>query len=97
MNNGGLLIGASAGAIMMTPTIDIADGFDENIFELTDVKGFAFVPFEFHPHYELAHNEYLTTYAENRDTSIYLCKNGDGIFCGDDSMKLFGEVEKFTI
>ena len=51
LNNGGLLVGASAGAIMMTPTIDIAGGFDENIFGLIVVKGFAFVQFEFHPHY----------------------------------------------
>lgn len=96
LNNGGLLIGTSAGAIMMTSTIDIADGFDENIFELTDVKGFAFVSFEFHPHYEVVHDDYLTTYKENKDTTIYICKDGDGIFCGDDGEKLFGEVKEFV-
>nr|MBP6948923.1 Type 1 glutamine amidotransferase-like domain-containing protein [Candidatus Paceibacterota bacterium] len=52
LQNGGLLIGASAGALMMTPSIDIAEGFGENIFGLIDVKGFAFVPFEFFPHFE---------------------------------------------
>ena len=95
LNNGGLLVGASAGAIMMTPTIDLADGFDENIFELTDVKGFAFVPFEFHPHYEEVHDDYLRNYKENRDTTVYICKDGDGIFCGDDGIQLFGEVKEF--
>jgi dipeptidase E len=96
LNNGGLLVGASAGALMMTPTIDLADGFDENIFDLTDVKGFAFAPFEFHPHYEEAHNQYLTTYTESRDTTVYICKDGDGIFCGDDGIQLFGEVKEFV-
>jgi dipeptidase E len=97
LNNGGLLVGASAGALMMTPTIDLADGFDENIFGLTDVKGFAFVPFEFHPHYEVIHNEYLSSYIEGKDITIYTCKDGDGIFCGDDGVQLFGEVKEFKV
>jgi dipeptidase E len=97
LNNGGILVGASAGALMMTPTIDIADGFDENIFGLTDVKGFAFVDFEFFPHFEESHLDHITTYMENRDSQLYLCKDGDGIFCGDDGIQLFGEVLEFTV
>lgn len=97
LNNGGLLVGASAGSIMMTPLIDIAEGFDENIFNTTEVKGFAFVPFEFHPHYEEIHREYLSSYMKNKETDLYLCRNGDGVFCGDDGIQLFGKVLKFEV
>lgn len=97
LNNGGLLIGASAGAIMMTPVIDIANGFDENILNLSDVKGFAFVPFEFHPHYEDVHREYLSSYMKDKENNLYLCRDGDGIFCGDDGIELFGNTEEFSI
>lgn len=97
LQNGGLLIGASAGALMMTPTIDIADGFDENIFELTDVKGFAFVPFEFFPHFEELYRDQIDMYMKNRTRELYLCKDGDGIFCGDDGVQIFGNVSKYTV
>lgn len=95
LNNGGLLVGASAGSLMMTPTIDLADGFDENIFGLTDVKGFHFIDFEFHPHFEESHRDFLTSYMEGKDSVLYICKDGDGIFCGDDGVTLFGEVKQF--
>lgn len=95
LNNGGILVGASAGAIMMTPTIDIADGFDENIFGLTDVKGFSFVPFEFFPHLDESHHDFLVKYMGGKDSMLYICKDGDGIFCGDDGVQLFGEVKEF--
>ena len=81
----------------MTPTIDIADGFDENILDLTDVKGFAFAPFEFCPHFNESHSSYLKKYMDTKNTELYLCKDGDGIFCGDDGVKLFGEASKFTV
>lgn len=97
LNNGGLLVGASAGALMMTPTIDLADGFDENMFGLTEVKGFAFVPFEFFPHYEELYRNHIVTYLKSHDSVIYTCKDGDGIFCGDDGVQLFGEVSLFAI
>nr|MBP6949258.1 Type 1 glutamine amidotransferase-like domain-containing protein [Candidatus Paceibacterota bacterium] len=97
LQNGGLLLGASAGALMMTPSIDIAEGFDENIFGLIDVKGFAFVPFEFFPHFEELYREYIDSYMKNNIRELYLCRDGDGIFCGDDGIKIFGNVSKYTV
>lgn len=97
LNNGGILVGASAGALMMTPTIDLADGFDENIFDLHEVKGFAFVPFEFFPHYNESYDDHITLYMEGKDITVYTCKDGDGIFCGDDGIQLFGGTKEFTV
>jgi dipeptidase E len=89
---GALLIGASAGAIMMTPTIDVCSLEDENAVNLSDTSGFGFVDFEFSPHFKESDGALLLSYKKDRD--IYLCKDGDGIFCDDGEINLFGEITK---
>lgn len=94
LEHGGLLIGASAGSIMMTPSIAIASGADENIPGLTDFTGFNFVDFEFHPHFVESDYDFLSKY-NRENTKIYLCKDHNGIFFSEGSIKLFGEVPEF--
>lgn len=90
LDRGGLLIGASAGSLMMTPTIGLASHCDENSVSLQDTKGFSFVPFEFHPHYIDSDNDFLSGYKTN--SKIYLCRDGDGVFISDSEIKKFGDV-----
>lgn len=92
----GLLIGASAGSIMMTPSIDIAALGDENIPDLKDTSGFGFVDFEFHPH----HNEYhdsntLSAYMGNNKSQLYVCEDGAGIFYENGKINLYGHTSKW--
>lgn len=87
-----LLIGASAGSILMTPTIDICSIEDENTVNLSDTSGFGFVDFEFSPHFKESDRELLLNYKKDRD--IYLCKDGDGIFYNNGEIKLFGDITK---
>ena len=94
LESGGLLIGASAGSIMMTPTIDLAGFEDENIPNLKDTSGFGFVDFEFHPHYS-NDRDYLSEYINGENNDLYVCKDGSGIFYSNGEIKLFGEVSKF--
>lgn len=95
--NGGLLIGASAGALMMTPSIRLASIADENIPELTDYSGFSFVDFAFHPHYVGSPEEesFLRVHYNTAKT-LYACKDGSGIFCSNEEIKTFGDVTPFT-
>jgi dipeptidase E len=64
-----VLAGFSAGALVLTPTIEICSlpGFDENLFELKDLTGLSIVNFEVFPHY----NEHLqkTTLENYRKTT----------------------------
>lgn len=92
LEKGGLLIGASAGSMMMTPTIDLACSYDDNAIGLQDTRGFHFVPFEFHPHYVSEDDEVLARYHTNN--KVYLCKDGDGIFVSDNEVKMFGEISE---
>lgn len=94
LENRGLLIGASAGSIMMTPSIDLAGLEDKNIPNLKDTTGFGFVDFEFHPHFKEGNNEYISTYTRGKYNDLYVCKDGAGIFYSNGEIKLFGDVFK---
>ncbi len=99
LNNNGLLIGASAGSIMITPSIDLAGDSDENIPHMKDTKGFGFVDFEFQPHFINSQEEqrYMSDYKSKREIEIYVCKDGDGVYVGQKSIEFFGEVKEFNI
>ena len=94
--NGGLLIGASAGAIMLTPSIDLAGvlGGDKNTPQIIDTTGFGFLDFEFHPHYRGSSKEdaYLSAYAGQHNRTVYACKDGDGVLYTNENTQLFGGV-----
>ena len=97
LNNNGLLVGASAGSIMMTPSIDLAEYGDENIPELKNTQGFNFLDFEFHPHFtdQTGEKSYLSDYKKTKNRIIYTCKDGGGIFYKNNQIKLFGGVAEF--
>lgn len=90
LDTGGLLIGASAGSLMMTPTIELAKS--ENILSLKDSSGFNFVPFEFFPHYAAPNKGLPEGYVTSN--KVYLCKDGDGIFVSDNEIKKFGDISE---
>ncbi len=94
LENDGLLIGASAGSIMMTPSIDLAEDADENIPNIKNTTGFSFVNFEFQPHFGNSQEEqrYLSNYLNKKDTKVYACKDGDGIYINTDGVEFFGDV-----
>ena len=64
---------------MVTPSIDLAGvGGDINIPQITDMMGFGFVDFEFHPHYagSATEHEILSEYARKVNRTVYACKDG---------------------
>lgn len=90
--NGGLLIGVSAGAILMTPTIAISEtANDTNESDLKDLNGLNFVPFEIYPHFKNTQDEIdkITKYSENSDFSIYILDDSSGIFVNEKNTELF--------
>ena len=99
LSRGGVLIGASAGSIMCTPSIEIAQFGDENEVGITDLSGFGFVDFEFYPHSsgDQSECEHLVEYQQTRGREIYTCKDGAGVYVSDSGSQLFGEVAKFSL
>jgi dipeptidase E len=93
---GGVLIGASAGSIMCTPSIELAKFGDENEVGMTDFSGFGFVDFEFHPHFtgEQEERERLVEYQRTHKREIYTCKDDAGLHISNSGLEAFGDVSK---
>lgn len=97
LKNDGILIGASAGSIMCTPSIEIAGFEDENEVNMTDFAGFGFVHFEFQPHFSGTQSErdWLAEYQRTHGRAIYTCRDGAGLHITDSRIEAFGEVVQY--
>lgn len=91
----GLIIGVSAGSIILTPTITIASS--ENTIGLKDATGLNFVDFEFNPHFQNTAEELekLTRYSLQTPNIIYSCSDKNGIFFDGHNPRIIGNA--FTI
>jgi len=67
-----VLAGASAGAIVLTPSIGICgiEGVDENRVGLTDLAGLGIVGFEIFPHYEPRWDGAIAAYESAHQTPL---------------------------
>ncbi|RAS38674.1 Type 1 glutamine amidotransferase-like domain-containing protein [Paraburkholderia bryophila] len=96
VSEGGVLIGVSAGAILMTPSVNSArlcgDTRDER---LMDNAGLGLVDFHIWPHFDSAivtrdQSKWLSTIP-----NLYACPDGSGIIVDGTEIELFGQVHRF--
>ncbi|MFD1736439.1 Type 1 glutamine amidotransferase-like domain-containing protein [Bacillus salitolerans] len=94
VENGGILIGQSAGSILMSKTIEMATFLDENVSRLNNINSLHLVDFEFMPHWE--GDSRLISQLENLKSHhpIYACKDGDWISVNGEEVQLHGEIIK---
>lgn len=93
---GGVLIGQSAGSIIMTPNIFTAyDCGDERPLEPFDHTALGLVDFAFMPHFEPELEPRCKELALELNLRVYACKDGDGIVVNGDEIKLMGDVLEF--
>ena len=89
---GGVLIGVSAGAILMTPSVQTSYLCGDAPFPgLDDLTGLALVEFACVPHYRGPTPE-LQAFADRFLGPIYAVPDGAGIVVEGDSIELFGDV-----
>ena len=103
VSSGGVLIGVSAGSILMSKTIAITSvdddlGGDQNTVGLRDFSALGLIDFEFFPHYDPSNtiiNDRLKEYSKVNKSVIYTCQNeGDGIIVEDDNVQFLGNILK---
>jgi dipeptidase E len=99
--NGGILTGLSAGAILMTKTIDTA-GFpefdkDENDENIKSLKAMNLVNFDFFPHYKNSkrYDDEISSYSRSIERPLYACPDGSGIIVENDEIKFVGKTYCF--
>lgn len=93
---GKVLIGISAGSILMSKNIDIAQFEDENVVSLKDTTSLGLVDFEFLPHWNMYSSclEDLKKYSLEKNNVIYACKDGDGIVVENNEIRFYGDIIK---
>jgi dipeptidase E len=93
-DDGGLLIGTSAGAIILTPTIATDALFTgsapENLMAETALN---LVPFEFFPHLgsQPSYLPDLIRYSRITARPIFACNDGDGLVVTEDHIQCIGQ------
>ena len=96
--SGGVLAGLSAGAIILTPNIELAaypaHTADENDVGLRNLKALGLAPFEFFPHYQhsLKLLKSLERYAERSKHPVFAVEDGSGIVVEGRSTRFYGGV-----
>ncbi|MEO0769191.1 MAG: Type 1 glutamine amidotransferase-like domain-containing protein [Cyanobacteria bacterium J06649_4] len=94
VNAGGVLIGTSAGSILMTPNISTATLCgDTNNVALTDWSSLGLVNFSFWPHFSTANRAFLKSTGVTTELNLYGCPDGSGIIINDGLVELIGDVE----
>lgn len=97
----GVLIGISAGAIIMTSTITTTTLFkgepeDENKLGVKDFSAINLVNFEFFPHFgDPSEKKKLVEYSKKRGKVIYACEDGTGIIVDGKKTIFYGTVRCF--
>ncbi|MFW5988510.1 MAG: Type 1 glutamine amidotransferase-like domain-containing protein [bacterium] len=93
VNNEGILIGVSAGGILMSKRITAAKICDDNYIGLDNLNSLSLVNFDFFPHWN-NNDDYLKkiiNYSKKNTGKIcYLCKDSDGIVVKDNKIKVIG-------
>ncbi|MGV2101712.1 Type 1 glutamine amidotransferase-like domain-containing protein [Rhizobium sp. 21-4511-3d] len=90
----GILIGTSAGAILMTPTIAVDAFFlGQQPSDITDGEALDLVPFEYFPH--LNEDESflpkLLRYSATISHPVVACRDGEGLIVHSDGVEIFGK------
>ncbi|MBY5814351.1 type 1 glutamine amidotransferase-like domain-containing protein [Rhizobium leguminosarum] len=89
----GIVVGTSAGAILMTPTIAVDALFSGSSPDaVRDGAALGLVPFEFFPHLndDSGYLSALLRYSETTVTPILACRDGEGLILGNGLVEIFG-------
>jgi dipeptidase E len=95
VQKGGILIGVSAGAILLTPNISVATLCgDQPTDPVMDLNALRLVDFSFVPHADKIAGGFSTlcNYSIEHHLPVFACRDGDGIVVRGDTLIRLGEV-----
>lgn len=91
---GGILVGVSAGGLIMAENIKSAQFGDENKIGLNDLDSLGLINFQITPHWNIFNNyiDELKNYSRNNKTTIYTVSDGEGIVVENNEIELYGKI-----
>ncbi len=97
VSKGGVLIGTSAGAILMTPEISTTTYFNDAPLpgeDMTDLTALNLVDFAFLPHLNtlISPATLMAKYTAKNNRPVYGCPDGSGIIVNGDEVELVGNI-----
>lgn len=95
---GGLLVGNSAGAIVMSNDIMIANIADDDCVGSSDISGLGMVDFEIKPHFEgyISDMKYFDIYSKAKGSTVYGLKEDDAIVIKNGKFIPIGSPMEFN-
>lgn len=99
---GGVLTGLSAGAIMMTESIDMAAypdfDRDENTVNIKNLSSMGLVDFHFFPHFKNSarYDAVFKKYTKLHKKVIYACPDGAGVVVDGTEIRFIGKCYAFS-
>ncbi|MDO8570180.1 MAG: Type 1 glutamine amidotransferase-like domain-containing protein [Candidatus Daviesbacteria bacterium] len=98
LENNGLIIGVSAGSIILTPNISVCNlpETDENLVGITDLTALNLVDFEFYPHFtgNKQYLEEIKKYSKTINNPVYVCSDENGIFIDENKIEILNNIIK---
>lgn len=97
LNAGKLVIGVSAGAMVLTKSLGLAYEHDQRSFPPKSPRALGIVDFEFFPHFEDNPTQFslLTKYAKSQRVKVYACDDGGGLEVSGGLVQSIGVVHEF--
>ena len=97
LQTGGTLIGVSAGAMILTPTLGLLPAIDDTPVVKTSLNALGILDFEFYPHFKGDNKTEakLSAYAKAKNTRLYACDDDAGLLIKDDVVIKLGPVATF--
>lgn len=94
-DSGGILVGVSAGAILLGPDICIAGLCGDDVYGET--SGIGLAPFSFLPHfkYDPVSVKAVSEFSRNKKRRVFACEDGGGIVIDGDRIDRFGGVHEY--
>lgn len=94
IKEGGLIIGVGVGAMLLTPTIELARLESVSQDSLSDLTSFDYVEYEFYPHYNEndGHRDMLHDYSSKTRNRVFTCHDGEGVMEVGSVMRVYGDI-----
>lgn len=99
LNAGKLVIGVSAGAMVLTKSLGLVQEQTHRSSPSKSPRALGLLDFEFFPHFEYNPKQvgFLKKYAQSQRVKVYACDDGGGLEVSDRFVQTIGAVHEFEI